>query len=89
MMNWDEFGRKRSWSNLRNYAGIHQQGLRKITKTLRTAGLRAEILTRDLPNMKQECLKHSTTKFGRMLISQRYLNYITENYLTVFVKQKQ
>jgi hypothetical protein len=28
------FGRKQSWSNLRNYAGIRLEGLRNITKNL-------------------------------------------------------
>jgi hypothetical protein len=43
-MNWKECGRKRWWPNLRCYAGILVEGLRKPRKTsVRIAGLRAEI----------------------------------------------
>jgi hypothetical protein len=37
------------------YPEIYLEGLRKTTENLMIAGLRAEIWTRDLPNMKQEC----------------------------------
>jgi hypothetical protein len=41
---------------LRYYPGICLEGLRKNTKcSVRIADLRGEILTRDLPNTKQEC----------------------------------
>jgi hypothetical protein len=36
------------------YRGIFLQGLRKTTKNVRIAGLRAEIWTEDLPNAMQE-----------------------------------
>jgi hypothetical protein len=53
MMNWKEFGRKLSWPNSRWICLVE---LRKITKTsVRIAGLRAEIWTRNIPNSKQEC----------------------------------
>jgi hypothetical protein len=34
MMNWNEYGRKRSWPNLRYYLGICLEGLRKVSKNL-------------------------------------------------------
>jgi hypothetical protein len=55
MMNWKGCEKRRSWPKLRYYQGIYLEGLRKIKKTsVRIAGLRAEIGTRDLPNTKQE-----------------------------------
>jgi hypothetical protein len=39
---------------LRYFSGIRPEGPRKPTKNLRIAGLRAEILTRDL-STNQEC----------------------------------
>jgi hypothetical protein len=33
-MNWKGYGRKQSWSNLRNYPGICLEGLAKTTKNL-------------------------------------------------------
>jgi hypothetical protein len=49
------FGSKRSWpdSKMAYYAGIRLDGLRKTTKNLTIDGLRAEISSRDLPNMQQ------------------------------------
>jgi hypothetical protein len=40
---------------LRNYAGIHMEGLRKDKKHVGIVRLWAEIWTQDLPNTKQEC----------------------------------
>jgi hypothetical protein len=37
-----------------HYSGIYLEELRKTTKNLRLAGLRAEIWTWDLPNTIQE-----------------------------------
>jgi hypothetical protein len=37
------------------YSPRETQEVRKTTKNLRTAGLRAEIWIRDVPNTKQEC----------------------------------
>jgi hypothetical protein len=55
-------GRKRSWPKLRYYPGICLEGLRKTTKTsVRIAGLRVKIWTRDLPSVN-----HPTTTFGRL-----------------------
>jgi hypothetical protein len=56
-MNWEGYGRKRSWPNLRYYPGIYLDGLRKATKNL-SQDIRSR--SRDLnlgsaPNMKQEC----------------------------------
>jgi hypothetical protein len=45
---------KRSWRNLTYYHGIIVEGLSKTTKGLKLAGLWAAVLTRDLPNKKQE-----------------------------------
>jgi hypothetical protein len=41
--------------NLEHYPRIRLDGLRKTTKTARIAGYRSNILTRELPNTKQEC----------------------------------
>lgn len=49
-----ECGKKQSWSNLRYYPSICLAGLRKTTKTVRIAGVRAEIWIRHLPNVRQE-----------------------------------
>jgi hypothetical protein len=55
MMNWKEFGRKRSWRNLRYYPGICLVGLRNPQKfPVMIARFRAEIWTRDLQNTRQE-----------------------------------
>jgi hypothetical protein len=55
MMNWKERGRKRSWPNLRYYTSNCLEGLRKIAQaSVGIAGLRAEVLSLDLPNTKQE-----------------------------------
>jgi hypothetical protein len=51
------FVKKRSWPNFKVWApsGIRLDEMRKTMKTsVRIASLRAEILTRDLPNTKQE-----------------------------------
>jgi hypothetical protein len=49
----DKFVSKRSCPIIRQYPGIRSEELKKSTKnTVMIAGLRAEILTRDLPNMK-------------------------------------
>jgi hypothetical protein len=53
MINWKRCGRNRSRPNLRYYPGICVEGLRKVTKGLRIAGLQADIWTWDLPNTKQ------------------------------------
>jgi hypothetical protein len=43
------------WHNLRYSPGMFLEGMRKTTKTsVRIVGLRADILTRDLTNKKQE-----------------------------------
>jgi hypothetical protein len=56
MMNWKVCVRKRSWPDLRYCNGICLEGLRKPQNTsVRIPGLRAEILSRDLPSTKQEC----------------------------------
>jgi hypothetical protein len=39
----------------RKYSGIFLEGLRKLTKNLRIAGLRAANETRDLPKTKLKC----------------------------------
>jgi hypothetical protein len=39
---------------VRHCPGICLEGLRKATKSLKLAGLRAKISTEDLPNTKQE-----------------------------------
>jgi hypothetical protein len=44
-------GRKRPWPNLRYHPGMCLEGLSKIT-IVRTAGLRAEVRTQDVPNTK-------------------------------------
>jgi hypothetical protein len=46
--------RKLSWPHLRNYPCNCLQGLRNHNTLARTFGLRAEIWTRDIQNMKQE-----------------------------------
>jgi hypothetical protein len=57
MMTWQEFGTKRSWPNLCYYPSFRLEGLRKPRKSSGSiAALRAEVWTRDLPNMKQEYL---------------------------------
>jgi hypothetical protein len=43
-MNWKGCGRKGSWHSLRYYTGIFLEGLRKTIKSIRIAGLWAEIL---------------------------------------------
>jgi hypothetical protein len=54
-MNWKGYGRNGSWPNFRYYTVIFLEVLRKTTKNaVRIAGLRAEILIPNLPNMKQE-----------------------------------
>jgi hypothetical protein len=51
---WRDY--QRPWPNLRYYHVICFEELKKTTKTLvRVDGLRAEILTQDLPNTKQAC----------------------------------
>jgi hypothetical protein len=37
LMNWKEYGRRRSWPKLRQYRGIYLEGLRKTTKNIRQA----------------------------------------------------
>jgi hypothetical protein len=42
-MNWKQYGRKQSWSNLRYYPGISLEGMRKALKNLSLIfGLRFE-----------------------------------------------
>jgi hypothetical protein len=43
MMNWNGCEEKRSWPNLKHYPVIFLEGLRKTTKTLSIADLRAEV----------------------------------------------
>jgi hypothetical protein len=48
-MDWKILGRKLSlWHNLRHYPGIFLEELRKITKTLRPAGVSPEVRTSHL-----------------------------------------
>jgi hypothetical protein len=56
-MNWKEYGKKRSWPTFKvqYYPSIGLEGLRNTTKNLRISCLRAETLTCDLQNTKQEC----------------------------------
>jgi hypothetical protein len=55
IMTWKVFGRMRSWPDTRYYPGICLEGLRKTTNELRIVGVRAEIWTWVLRNVKQEC----------------------------------
>jgi hypothetical protein len=57
MIDWKGRGRKRLWPPvLRYYNCICLEGLKKTMKnSVRIAGFRVEIWTRDLPNTKQEC----------------------------------
>jgi hypothetical protein len=57
IMNGKGFGRKQSWPNLRYYASICLEGVRKTTKKPKSAKpvAGAEISTWDLPNLNQEC----------------------------------
>jgi hypothetical protein len=56
MMNWEGFGRKRSWYNFKIIQAFAWRDLGKPRKTsVRIADLRAEILSRELPDKKQEC----------------------------------
>jgi hypothetical protein len=48
------YGGKRSWPNLRYYPGMCLETDENHEKPVRMAGFRAEILTTDLPNTKQE-----------------------------------
>jgi hypothetical protein len=51
----EKMWKERSRSNLRHNPDIYLEELRKITKSLnQESGLRAEILTRDFPNTKQD-----------------------------------
>jgi hypothetical protein len=56
MMNWKEFGRKRSWPNLK-VLSRHSPGKTEVNHEKPQSGYPvsgAENLTRDLPNTKQE-----------------------------------
>jgi hypothetical protein len=54
MINWKGFEKSGRDLILRNDLSIRLEGLSKITKiSVMIAGLRAEILTRDLPNAKE------------------------------------
>jgi hypothetical protein len=57
MVNWKRFGRKRSWLNFKALPQLStlQTEENHEENSVRIAGLRAEILTRDLPNTKHEC----------------------------------
>jgi hypothetical protein len=54
IMNGKGFGRKQSWPNLRYYASICLEGVRKTTKKTKSAKPVAGA-TWDLPNLNQEC----------------------------------
>jgi hypothetical protein len=55
MMSWQDVEGSGRGLILRFYPSIYLEGLRKATKlSVRIAGPRAEILTRDLPSTKQE-----------------------------------
>jgi hypothetical protein len=63
-MSWEGCGRKRRWPNLRHHPVSCLKKLRKSTNNLsQVCRYDAEILTRDLPYLKQE-FNHSTTTFG-------------------------
>jgi hypothetical protein len=44
-MNWELYGRKLLWPNLRWYLIIFMNGVGKVRKTLRFAGVRSEVIT--------------------------------------------
>jgi hypothetical protein len=54
-MKWKEYGRKRSWPNLRYHPEICLEKLIKNMNNLRISGFLADILNRKLPNEKKEC----------------------------------
>jgi hypothetical protein len=51
-------GRKWLKSDLRYSSYFRLKRLRKIAKILRTVGIEAQILTRDIPNKKLDCELH-------------------------------
>jgi hypothetical protein len=53
-------GRKRPWPNLRYHPGMCLEGLSKIT-IVRTAGLRVEVRTQDIPNTKHHAADSAGT----------------------------
>jgi hypothetical protein len=61
-MNWKECGRKRWWSNLRCYAGIFVEGLRKpdLLSEQQVSVPRFELGT---SGMRSRTINHSTTTF--------------------------
>lgn len=66
-VNWNEYGRKWPWPNLRYERERQRQRERETTNILRNSGLLLEIWTRYLQNMKQDTA-HSTTAFGHWLL---------------------
>jgi hypothetical protein len=65
MINWKNWEGNSRGIILGYYSDIHMEELRKITKTsVRIAGLRAEISTRDLANAKQVMLNWILEKQG-------------------------
>jgi Zn-dependent M32 family carboxypeptidase len=55
MMDWKDCRRKRLWSNFRKYLGILLAVARKSTKyRSQDSHLRAEIITRAIPNTKNK-----------------------------------
>jgi hypothetical protein len=54
MMNCKGFDRNRSWSNFKALSG-HSIGGNEENHEIPQSGLRAEILTWDIPYTKQEC----------------------------------
>ena len=61
-MNWKGCGRKRLWANTRRCFDSLLQGLDRIGESIRSAGLGAEIWTRELPHMKQVVYVESRTE---------------------------
>jgi hypothetical protein len=60
MMDWDRSGRKLSWPNFKVQSQHLPERLGKTTKNLgQDSHSPSQILTRDLPNTKQECLHHT------------------------------
>jgi len=72
----DELGRLWKEAVVAHYPTIFREGLGRITENLRTAGLRADILTRDLPNTK-----HSIKLFQRYVWCVAWRRWRRESHI--------
>lgn len=53
-MNWNEYGRKRAWLDLRRHSGISFKRLKKTTETFNRV-VRVKIWIEPLQNTKKDC----------------------------------